>query len=443
VYDPVLGRFLSADPIIQAPGLSQSHNRYSYCINNPLSLTDPTGYSWLGNLFKKVGNWFRDAGRALSKAATAVGKWFKENWREVVVIVAVVVVSVATYGTMTGWATTWGAGSWTAATVAGAAGGFVGGALSVALSGGSATDILLGGLRGAVIGGVSAWATAGIAHGAGGSDGLFSSWGGAGGGEFAELVATKIAESMVGGAASLASGGDFWSGAVGALGATAMAGIMQNYRIEGAWATAVGTAGAAVIGGTASALSGGSFANGALSGAFVYIFNDAANAVVKYRDRWQNEFSFSVDRNDSTGNTLVLSKDEWKRVLELTAKGVDSENLGAMSLQTYIDRMGKLDTVFFNAYYSGGKDGRIFKYVYILPLKRRYKLEAVNYIGVGMGFRARGYDAQTAYYIAHGHNIRNYWHPALREESLFNEVGRQYYGIYLHQRRVGGVGAGR
>jgi hypothetical protein len=125
-----------------------------------------------------------------------------------------------------------------------------------------------------VIGGVSAWATAGIAHGVSGSDGLFSSWGGAGGGEFAELVATKIAESMVGGAASLASGGDFWSGAVGALGATAMSGIMQNYRIEGAWATAVGTAGAAVIGGTASALSGGSFANGALSGAFVYLFND-------------------------------------------------------------------------------------------------------------------------------------------------------------------------
>ena len=44
VYDPILGRFLSADPIIQSPGNSQSLNRYSYLMNNPLSGTDPTGY---------------------------------------------------------------------------------------------------------------------------------------------------------------------------------------------------------------------------------------------------------------------------------------------------------------------------------------------------------------------------------------------------------------
>ena len=54
VYDPVLGRFTSADPIVQAPSNSQSYNRYSYCINNPLSLTDPSGFSWLGNVFKKA-----------------------------------------------------------------------------------------------------------------------------------------------------------------------------------------------------------------------------------------------------------------------------------------------------------------------------------------------------------------------------------------------------
>ena len=46
VYDPILGRFLSPDPFIQAPELSQSYNRYSYVMNNPLSLTDPTGYMW-------------------------------------------------------------------------------------------------------------------------------------------------------------------------------------------------------------------------------------------------------------------------------------------------------------------------------------------------------------------------------------------------------------
>jgi RHS repeat-associated protein len=43
VYNPVLGRFVSADTYIQAPENSQSFNRYTYVINNPLSLTDPSG----------------------------------------------------------------------------------------------------------------------------------------------------------------------------------------------------------------------------------------------------------------------------------------------------------------------------------------------------------------------------------------------------------------
>lgn len=44
VYDPSLGRFLSADLFVQAPLNTQSYNRYSYVFNNPLSLNDPSGY---------------------------------------------------------------------------------------------------------------------------------------------------------------------------------------------------------------------------------------------------------------------------------------------------------------------------------------------------------------------------------------------------------------
>ncbi len=44
VYDPILGRFLTPDPLVQAPTLSQSWNRYSYVWNNPLRNTDPSGY---------------------------------------------------------------------------------------------------------------------------------------------------------------------------------------------------------------------------------------------------------------------------------------------------------------------------------------------------------------------------------------------------------------
>lgn len=45
IYDPDLGRFLQADPIVQSPKDAQNFNRYSYVLNNPLSYTDPTGYS--------------------------------------------------------------------------------------------------------------------------------------------------------------------------------------------------------------------------------------------------------------------------------------------------------------------------------------------------------------------------------------------------------------
>lgn len=43
MYDPVLGRFLSPDNYVQLGDFSQSYNRYSYCLNNPLKYNDPSG----------------------------------------------------------------------------------------------------------------------------------------------------------------------------------------------------------------------------------------------------------------------------------------------------------------------------------------------------------------------------------------------------------------
>lgn len=43
LYDPLLGRFISPDPYIQAPDFTQNYNRYAYALNNPLKYIDPTG----------------------------------------------------------------------------------------------------------------------------------------------------------------------------------------------------------------------------------------------------------------------------------------------------------------------------------------------------------------------------------------------------------------
>jgi len=43
LYDPIVGRFLSPDNNVQMADFTQNYNRYSYCLNNPLRYTDPSG----------------------------------------------------------------------------------------------------------------------------------------------------------------------------------------------------------------------------------------------------------------------------------------------------------------------------------------------------------------------------------------------------------------
>jgi len=63
LYDPVVGRFLSPDNYVQMPDFSQNFNRYSYCLNNPLMYTDPSGeIIWLvpaliGGVINVAANW--------------------------------------------------------------------------------------------------------------------------------------------------------------------------------------------------------------------------------------------------------------------------------------------------------------------------------------------------------------------------------------------------
>ena len=66
VEDAVTGRFLSADPKIPDPTNPQSYNRYSYANNNPLTFTDPTG-------FTTIWDWLTSTGGGGNSAAATYG----------------------------------------------------------------------------------------------------------------------------------------------------------------------------------------------------------------------------------------------------------------------------------------------------------------------------------------------------------------------------------
>lgn len=46
VYDPLVGLFLSPDPMLQEPMNPLNYNRYTYVLNNPLKYSDPSGYNY-------------------------------------------------------------------------------------------------------------------------------------------------------------------------------------------------------------------------------------------------------------------------------------------------------------------------------------------------------------------------------------------------------------
>jgi RHS repeat-associated protein len=47
IYDPAIGRFLTADPFVTNPLSSQGWNRYAYVENNPMTFVDPSGFGGL------------------------------------------------------------------------------------------------------------------------------------------------------------------------------------------------------------------------------------------------------------------------------------------------------------------------------------------------------------------------------------------------------------
>ena len=72
LYSPILGCSFSPDNYVQLPDNSQNFNRYSYCLNNPLKYTDPSGDFWnliigaaIGGLFNWAAHDFQYNGNGL------------------------------------------------------------------------------------------------------------------------------------------------------------------------------------------------------------------------------------------------------------------------------------------------------------------------------------------------------------------------------------------
>ena len=230
VYDPEIGRFLSADPFIQAPDNLQSFNRYSYVHNNPLSYTDPSGY-FLKKLLTEISRGMDRHGRTIAVMGIAWG------------------IGAAAYG-LPG-----ATGALEGGLLSGALAAAEGGAISGLLMGSFATGVSLGLISGADHRGVLAAGFTGLATSyAGTLSGL-------------DGISAGLLKGAIGGVSSAMSGGDFFIGFMGSVATAGLAPVVDEMG------KVAGFVVSAAIGGTISEAGGGKFANGAITGAFNFMLS--------------------------------------------------------------------------------------------------------------------------------------------------------------------------
>ena len=237
MYDPVLGRFLSPDTYVQFPDNAQSYNRYTYVNNNPLSYTDPSGH-FLKSLFKGIKKLFKNK---IFRAVAAIAAGILTGG-----LVAQAYFSSAILG---GSVASLAAGASLGASIAGGiAGGFVAGVIG--------TGSLKGGLAGAITGGLFGYVGGNFTGGA-----------------------RLFGHGLVGGVSSELQGGKFSHGFFGQLVSKSITIFASDLKVVGKGIASV------VAGGAAAAVAGGKFANGAVTGAFGYLFNQCSTAGCRNQNR--------------------------------------------------------------------------------------------------------------------------------------------------------------
>jgi hypothetical protein len=232
VYDPLLGRFGTPDPVTESPYSTQGWNRYAYVGNAPLNFTDPSGFCFAGCFwqapFKALGGALRRTpilGNILQVAGAAL---------------------CAPLGPI--------CAGLVSATITGLASGDIGQALKAGF--------------------ISA-VTAGAFQVAGDLTGGFTGALGGGHGPLEFLSEAHVfniaSHAAVGCGSAAASGGECGAGALsGAVGSFAGP-LSTGLSSEGRLVVAT------VSGGLASIAGGGKFGNGAVTAAFGYLYNELGN----------------------------------------------------------------------------------------------------------------------------------------------------------------------
>jgi len=249
VYDPLIGRMISPDPLVPDAMNGQAWNRYSYVGNDPLAFTDPSGYSWLSKFFHKVANFLQ-----------------KFPIIKAVVQIAATVVLTAVLGP-TGALAAIGAAAGTAGTAALAAAG--GAAIATGLAGGKLGDVL----KSAVLAGATAFAFNMVGDATGIMAGKVQNGIPVHGLSLADVAEhpdafafNVAAHAAIGCGAVVALGGKCGAGALSAAAGAAAGPILPTHG-------AIRLAAIAAIGGAASVVGGGKFADGAVTAALGEMFN--------------------------------------------------------------------------------------------------------------------------------------------------------------------------
>lgn len=176
LYDPLLGRFLSPDPYVQAPDFSQNFNRYSYALNNPLKYSDESGEFWLYVIGAAIGgitNWIANGceftwdGLKYFGAGAAIG------------------------------ALSWGASAFTAS------------AFSAC---GVAAGVLMGSATGAATGAATGFLSNGLNNMIAGRNFMHDAWAATRSGMISGAVSGAVSGGITGGKNALESGKNVWWG---------------------------------------------------------------------------------------------------------------------------------------------------------------------------------------------------------------------------------------